>query len=53
MELINPLVQEYAEKFSSAEDALLKEVADFTTTHHPEHHMLSGHLQGKFWKWRA
>lgn len=48
MELINPLVQEYAEKFSSAEDALLKEVADFTTTHHPEHHMLSGHLQGKF-----
>lgn len=48
MELINPLIQEYAEKFSSAEDALLKEVADFTTTHHPEHHMLSGHLQGKF-----
>ena len=48
MELINPLVQEYAEKFSSAEDALLKEVNDFTTNNHPEHHMLSGHLQGKF-----
>ena len=48
MELINPLVQEYAEKFSSAEDALLKEVADFTYSNHPEHHMLSGHLQGKF-----
>lgn len=48
MELINPLVQEYAKRFSSAEDALLKEVADFTTAHHPEHHMLSGHLQGKF-----
>ena len=48
LELINPLVQEYAEKFSSAEDALLKEVNDFTATNHPEYHMLSGHLQGKF-----
>lgn len=48
MELINPLVQEYAEKFSSPEDALLKEVNDYTTKNHPEHQMLSGHLQGKF-----
>ena len=48
MELINPLVQEYAEVFSSAEEALIKEVGDYTITHHSEHHMLSGHLQGKF-----
>ena len=48
MELINPLVQAYAEKFSSGEDALLKEINDYTTKNHPEHHMLSGHLQGKF-----
>ena len=48
MELINPAVQEYAEKFSSPEDSLLHEVAVYTTTNHPEHHMLSGHLQGKF-----
>ena len=48
MELINPSVQDYAEKFSSAEDALLKEINDFTVKNHPEHHMLSGHLQGKF-----
>ena len=48
MELINPLVQEYAEKFSSPEDPLLKEVADFTYSNHPESQMLSGHLQGKF-----
>jgi caffeoyl-CoA O-methyltransferase len=48
LELINPLVQEYAEKFSSAEDVLLKEVADFTYANHPESQMLSGHLQGKF-----
>jgi len=48
LDLINPSVQEYAEKFSSAEDALLKEINDFTVKNHPEHHMLSGHLQGKF-----
>ena len=48
LELINPLVQEYAEKFSSPEDILLKEVNDFTAENHPEYHMLSGHLQGKF-----
>ena len=48
MELINPLVQEYAEKFSSPEDALLKEINDFTAANHSEYQMLSGHLQGKF-----
>ncbi len=48
MELIHPLVQEYAEQFSSAEDFLLKEVNEFTLRNHPEYHMLSGHLQGKF-----
>lgn len=48
MELINPLVQDYAEKFSSPEDALLKDVNDYTSKNHPEYHMLSGHLQGKF-----
>ena len=48
MEIINPLVQEYAEKFSSPEDELQKEVAEFTYKNHPESQMLSGHLQGKF-----
>jgi caffeoyl-CoA O-methyltransferase len=47
MELINSKAQAYAEKYTSAEDGLLKEVADFTLQHHPKHHMLSGHLQGK------
>ncbi len=32
---------------SSPEDALLKEVNDFTMQHHSESIMLSGHLQGK------
>ena len=47
MDLILPLVQSYAESYSSPEDALLKKVADFTNTNHAEAHMLSGHLQGK------
>lgn len=47
MELINPLAEAYAEKYSSAEDTLLKEVHDYTLQHHKEYVMLSGHLQGK------
>jgi predicted O-methyltransferase YrrM len=48
MELVNPLVQHYAERYTSAEDALLKTVAQYTAAHQPKAHMLSGHLQGKF-----
>lgn len=48
MELINPLVQAYAEKFTSPEDEFLKEIADQTYKHHPQSNMLSGHWQGKF-----
>ncbi|MDZ4795068.1 MAG: O-methyltransferase [Bacteroidota bacterium] len=47
MDLIHPSVQQYAEKYSSPEDALLKEVNDYTMQNHPESVMLSGHLQGK------
>ena len=47
MDIIHPRIQAYAETFSSPEDDLLKEVADFTKKNHPEHQMLSGHLQGK------
>ena len=47
MELINPLVQSYAESLSSPEDDLLKEINDFTLKNHSEYQMLSGHLQGK------
>lgn len=48
MELINPVVQQFAEGFSTPEDALLQEVSSYTIANHPEQHMLSGHLQGKF-----
>ncbi len=47
LELIHPIVQEYAEKYSSAEDVLLKEIAEYTYAKHDDPQMLSGHLQGK------
>jgi caffeoyl-CoA O-methyltransferase len=47
LELVNPQVQEYAEKFSSPEDKLLKEIDAWTLKHHSDDYiMLSGHLQG-------
>ena len=48
MEIINAAAQQYVEKYTSAEDELLKEVFDFTIENHPKHQMISGHLQGKF-----
>jgi predicted O-methyltransferase YrrM len=48
MDLIHPLVQSYAGRFSAAEDVLLQQVAAQTYASHPQAHMLSGHIQGKF-----
>jgi len=48
MEIVNPLAQQYAESFTTPDDALLQEVTDYTLQHHAKSHMLSGHLQGKF-----
>ena len=48
MDIVHPLAQAYAEKYSSPEEALLHEIAEYTYTHHAHAHMLSGHLQGKF-----
>ncbi|MDQ3278740.1 MAG: O-methyltransferase [Bacteroidota bacterium] len=48
MEIVHPQAQAYAEKYTSPEDALLQEVAQYTYTQHAHAHMLSGHLQGKF-----
>jgi predicted O-methyltransferase YrrM len=47
MDLINPKVEDYAAKYSTQEDELLKRVADYTFKNHSESHMLSGHLQGR------
>ncbi|HSZ84808.1 MAG TPA: O-methyltransferase [Puia sp.] len=48
MDIVNTKAQEYSEKFSSAEDGLLNQIAKFTYAHHADPHMLSGHVQGKF-----
>ena len=47
MELINKKAEDYAAKFSSQEDELLAEIAEYTNQNHPHVHMLSGHVQGK------
>ena len=48
VDVVNPLAQAYAEKYCSAERPLLQEISAYTYTHHPQAHMLSGHVQGKF-----
>lgn len=48
MELIHQLVEAYAGKFTSPEDALLADINAQTLQHHPHAHMLSGHVQGRF-----
>jgi predicted O-methyltransferase YrrM len=48
MDIVHPQAQAYSERYTSVEDALLKEVAHYTYTQHAHAHMLSGHLQGKF-----
>ncbi|MGI8951548.1 MAG: O-methyltransferase [Chitinophagaceae bacterium] len=47
MELINDLAQQYADKFTSPEDDLLKKIYGKTVANHPQAQMISGHVQGK------
>ncbi len=48
MELVNPLAEQYAEKYTSNDDALLKRVYEETLQQHPHAHMISGLVQGQF-----
>ena len=48
VEPIHPLVQAYADRFTSPEDPLLLQVAVDTRATHTNAHMLSGQVQGKF-----
>lgn len=48
MDLINTLVQDYADKFTSPGDSLLEEIARQTETTHAHAHMMSSRHQGKF-----
>ncbi|MDX2049155.1 MAG: O-methyltransferase [Chitinophagaceae bacterium] len=47
MAIIRQKATEYAERFTTAEDGLLHEIAEYTIRNHPEAQMLSGHVQGK------
>ena len=47
MELINSLVEKYAEQFSSPESELLRNINRETYASHAQPHMLSGHTQGR------
>jgi caffeoyl-CoA O-methyltransferase len=47
VEWINDLANQYAERFTDAEDPLLAELDTHTRAYHPEPHMLSGRLQGR------
>jgi caffeoyl-CoA O-methyltransferase len=48
MEIINALAQNYADKFSSNENDLMKDINEFTNKNHPHANMLSSFVQGKF-----
>ncbi len=48
MDLIHPLAEVYAADFTTEESSLLQEINRFTTEHHAQPHMLSGHVQGRF-----
>lgn len=48
MELIHALAEAYAEKFSSPEPAWAAALSKETREYHPQSHMLSGHVQGRF-----
>lgn len=47
MELVHPLIEAYAEKFSSPDNALLAQIQSETKEKHPHAHMLSSEIQGK------
>jgi predicted O-methyltransferase YrrM len=48
IDITHPAAQQYAEHYTSPEDDLLVEVAEYTRQHHAKPHMLSGHLQGRW-----
>jgi len=48
MELVNPQAEQYAEKYTTNDDALLQKVYEDTIKEHPHAHMISGITQGRF-----
>ena len=47
LEFLHPLAETYAGQYTTNDDALLKEIADYTSEKHSKAHMLSGAVQGK------
>lgn len=46
--IVSPEAEAYAQLFTTADNALLTEIEEYTKAHHPHAHMLSGQVQGKF-----
>ncbi|MFZ6023629.1 MAG: O-methyltransferase [Bacteroidota bacterium] len=46
--ILSPEAEAYAQAFTASEDGLLQEIAQITRQQHPQAHMLSGQVQGKF-----
>jgi predicted O-methyltransferase YrrM len=45
---MNDRANAYSAQYSTPEEALLREIAEYTHQYHPNPGMLSGHVQGKF-----
>lgn len=48
MQWINKLAEDYSSTYTSALDEVLQRIYEDTVTNHPEAHMISGPVQGKF-----
>src|SRR5215212_4089918 len=47
-EIISPFAEKYASQHTSPEDRVIHLINEETVEKHPQAHMLSGHVQGKF-----
>jgi len=47
LEIIDPIITRYAERFTTPDEPLLAELEDLTLRTHAEPQMISGHLQGQ------
>src|SRR3954468_15963305 len=47
-ELIPSILESYAARYTSPEDSALRTINTETVKNHPQAHMLSGHVQGRF-----
>ncbi len=48
VEIISSLVENYITRYTSNESSVLRKINEETVRNHPQAHMLSGHVQGRF-----